>query len=386
VTNTVVTERDFWGGPPPIVRRILRAFPVDDTIAFFRELGVVLHEEADGKLFPDSNRARDVLDALIRETAASGAALLTSHRVSGVERTGDPPPLARDVRELRRGSPKHCEGGTFRIVTPHGDLHAGAVVLATGGQSLPKTGSDGGGFAIARRLGHTLVPTTPALVPLLLDADEAVHRALSGVSHDVELAVWIDGRIATRLTGAMLWTHFGVSGPVALNASRHWMRAHIDQRSARLTVNFCPGESFDEVDARWNDRAREHPRATVQASLAQTLPASVASAIAGRLGIDAGVPLAHFPREDRRRLVRALVEWPLAVTGTRGYNYAEVTAGGIALDEIDPSTMESRVCRGVYLVGEILDVDGRIGGFNFQWAWSTGFVAGRALGGGAARA
>jgi hypothetical protein len=230
------------------------------------------------------------------------------------------------------------------------------------------------------------VPTTPALVPLLLDADEAVHRALSGVSHDVEVAVWIDGRIATRLTGAMLWTHFGVSGPVALNASRHWMRAHIDQRSARLTVNFCPGESFDEVDARWNDRAREHPRATVQASLAQTLPASVASAIAGRLGIDAGVPLAHFPREDRRRLVRALVEWPLAVTGTRGYNYAEVTAGGIALDEIDPSTMESRVCRGVYLVGEILDVDGRIGGFNFQWAWSTGFVAGRALGGGAARA
>ena len=364
MTNTVVTERDFWGGPPPIVRRILRAFPVDDTIAFFRELGVVLHEEADGKLFPDSNRARDVLDALIRETAVSGAALLTSHRVSGVERTGD----------------------TFRIVTPHGDLHAGAVVLATGGQSLPKTGSDGGGFAMARRLGHTLVPTTPALVPLLLDADEAVHRALSGVSHDVELAVWIDGRIATRLTGAMLWTHFGVSGPVALNASRHWMRAHIDQRSARLTVNFCPGESFDEVDARWNDRAREHPRATVQASLAQTLPASVASAIAGRLGIDAGVPLAHFPREDRRRLVRALVEWPLAVTGTRGYNYAEVTAGGIALDEIDPSTMESRVCRGVYLVGEILDVDGRIGGFNFQWAWSTGFVAGRALGRGAARA
>ena len=363
VTNTVVTERDFWGGPAPIVRRILRAFPPADTTAFFRELGVVLHEEADGKLFPDSNRARDVLDALIRETAASGAALLPSHRVTGVERIG----------------------GAFRIGTPHGDLHAGAVVLATGGQSLPKSGSDGAGFAIAQRLGHTLVPTTPALVPLLLDAGEAVH-SLSGVSHDAEVAVWIDGRVAARLTGAILWTHFGVSGPVALNASRHWMRAQIDRRSARLTMNFYPGQSFDDVDARWNDRAREHPRATVQTSLAQTLPASVAASIVGRLGLDGGVPLAHFPREDRRRLVRALVEWPLPVTGTRGYNYAEVTAGGIALDEIDPSTMESRVCGGLYLVGEILDVDGRIGGFNFQWAWSTAFVAGHALGRGAARA
>ena len=364
VTNTIVTERDFWGGRSPIVRRILRAFSIDDTIAFFRGLGVVLHEEADGKLFPDSNRARTVLDALLRETDGSGATLFSSHRVTDVERTGD----------------------GFRVVTSQGDRRANAVVLATGGQSLPKTGSDGGGFAIARRLGHTLVPTTPALVPLLLDAGEDFHRSLSGVSHDVELAVWIDGRVATRLTGAMLWTHFGVSGPVALNASRHWMRAHIEQRPVRLTVNFCPGSSFEAIDQRWNDRAREQPRATVQTSLADALPASVAAAILNRLDIDGSVQLAHFSRDDRRRLVRALVDWPLAIAGTRGYNYAEVTAGGVTLDEIDPSTMESRVCRGLYLVGEILDVDGRIGGFNFQWAWSTGRVAGRALGRGAARA
>jgi predicted Rossmann fold flavoprotein len=147
-------------------------------------------------------------------------------------------------------------------------------------------------------------------------------------------------------------------------------------------VSFCPGRSFEDLDAHWTQRAREHPKASVQTTLATIVPASVAAAMLQQLHVDGIVALAHFARDDRRRLVRALVEWPLPVAGTRGYNYAEVTAGGVALDEIDPSTMESRVCGGLYLVGEILDVDGRLGGFNFQWAWSTGFIAGRALAGG----
>jgi predicted Rossmann fold flavoprotein len=279
-----------------------------------------------------------------------------------------------------------ADGDAFRIVTADDEHRAAAVVLATGGQSLPKSGSDGAGFGIARRLGHTIVPPTPALVPLLLGEDDRFHRDLSGVAHDVEIAVWIDGVVTTRLTGSMLWTHFGISGPVALNASRHWTRAQIERQPVRLTVSFYPGQSFEQVEARWIERARAQPKATVQSALADGLPASVGAAIAKRLGIDGIVSLAHFSRDDRRRLVHALVEWPLPVVGTRGYNYAEATAGGVALDEIDPSTMASRVCRGLYLVGEILDVDGRIGGFNFQWAWSTGFVAGRALASGAARA
>ena len=357
VTNITVTDSDFWGGRSSIVRRILRGFPVHETIDFFRDLGVTLHEEADGKLFPDTNRARTVLDALLRETARSGATLLAAQRVINV--TPD-------------------EAG-FRIATAAGDLQAANVVLATGGQSLPKTGSDGAGYGIARRLGHTIVTPTAALVPLLLDEHDGFHRDLSGVAQDVEIAVWIDGAIATRLTGAMLWTHFGASGPAALNASRHWTRAQIEQRNVRLTVSFHPGASFDAVDAQWIDRARDQPKSTIHSLLAERLPASVAAAIVNHLRLDGSVTLAHLSRDDRRRLVHALVAWPLPVVGTRGYNYAEVTAGGVALDEIDPATMESRVCRGLYLVGEILDVDGRIGGFNFQWAWATGFIAGRAL-------
>jgi len=356
VTNTVVTERDFWGGRPAVIRKVLRAFPVGDTIAFFREIGVGLHEEAGGKLFPDTNRARDVLDALLRESAAVGASLVPGHRVIDVERS---------------------DAG-FRVITDRGELRAPAVVLATGGQSLPKSGSDGAGFAIAKRLGHTIVPTTPALAPLVVGG-HSVHAALSGVSQDVELSVWVDAAVSVRLTGALLWTHFGVSGPVAMNASRHWLRAQLDRRDASITINLCPGRQFEDVDTEWQRLAGGNARTSVQSMLAAMVPASVAAAMLQHLEMDGAVALAHFGRDDRRRLSRALVEWPLPVVDSRGYNFAEATAGGISLTEIDPATMASRVCPGLHVVGEVVDVDGRIGGFNFQWAWSSGFVAGRAL-------
>jgi len=373
LTNTVVTERDFWGGRSTIVRRVLRAFPVYDTIGFFRELGVRVREEADGKLFPDSNRARDVLDALLHETDRVGATLVAGQRVLDVSR---------------------ADGG-FRLTTSGGELRTRFVVLAAGGQSLPKSGSDGTGFLLAHRLGHTVVPPTPGLVPLVLDDKEPaprlgedsprqsgvgpLHRALSGVSQDVELTIWIEGAVATRLVGALLWTHVGVSGPVAMNASRHWLRTELEGRPASVTINFSPGASFDALDRRWTALAARRPGTSLQNALATIVPASMAAALLAELGLDGACELAHLPREDRRRLVHALVAWPLRVTGTRGYNYAEVTAGGVALTEIDPSTMQSRVCPGLYLVGEILDVDGRIGGFNFQWAWSSARVAGSAL-------
>jgi predicted flavoprotein YhiN len=388
VTNAVVTEHDFWGGTPAAIRRVLRAFPISDTIAFFREIGVSLHEEAGGKLFPDTNRARDVLTALLRESTAVGVKLLSGHRVIDVVRlkpdtteddAGRPKAdtVEDDAGRLEPDTPDNHEG--FRVVTERGELRARAVVLATGGQALPKSGSDGAGFIIARQLGHTIVPTTPALAPLLLDPADAMHADLSGVSHDAELAVWIDGAVAVRLTGSLLWTHFGISGPVALNASRHWLRAQLDRRPVAMTLSFRPGMRFDQVDEDWQRRAGANAKSSVQTTLASMLPASVAASILRRTATDEGVALAHLPRDDRRRLTRALVEFPLPVIGSRGYTYAEATAGGVALTEVDPRTMASRICPGLSCVGEILDVDGRIGGFNFQWAWSTGFVAGRAL-------
>jgi len=359
VTNARVLETDFWGGKRTIVRQVLRAYPVDRTIELFASLGVPLHEEADGKLFPDSNRARDVLDALLGAAAASGVELRAATRVHSVAK----------------------RAGEFAIAADGGEIRADAVVLATGGQSLPKTGSDGAGYEMARSLGHTIVPVTPALAPLVLDgaAAESIHRDLSGVAADVELAVWVDGVIATRLSGALLWTHFGASGPVVLNASRHWARAVLEGRRVHVSASFYPGASFERLDRRWTDVSRERPRSTLRSTLAADIPDALAAAILRVLQLPPDRHLADLTREDRRRLVHRLTEWPLAVVDTRGYNFAEATAGGVSLDEIDPRTLESRVCRGLYLVGEMLDVDGRIGGFNFQWAWSSAFVAGRSL-------
>jgi len=358
VTNAVVTESDFWGGKSTIVRNILRAFSAGEAADFFHEIGVPLHEEEGGKLFPDSNRARQVLDALLGELERLGATLLTGERVRRVTR---------------------ADGG-FAIETTRTTLSAQSVVLATGGRSVPKTGSDGFGYTLAEQLGHSIVPTTPALAPLLR-ADGEWPRGLPGVSHDVELALWIDGAQEIRLTGSMLWTHFGISGPVAMNMSRHWARAKLAGKDAGIGINYCPGRSFDDVDRLLARFAQDRPKASVLTAVSTLVPASVAAAILYLAGIDPEHPLSHLERNNRRRLTHALTESRLPIADTRGYNFAEVTAGGVALTEIDPASMESRVCPGLYLIGEILDVDGRIGGFNFQWSWSTAAVAARNLAG-----
>ena len=268
---------------------MLRAFPVPETIAFFREIGVHVHEEADGKLFPDSNRARDVLDALLRSNGA---------------RRRDAAHGSAGARHRRRPTT------AFSVTTSGGSLHARAVVLATGGQSLPKSGSDGTGFTLARRLGHTIVPPTPALVPLVLRRQSSC-RACRESRRIVELTIWIDGAVATRLKGALLWTHVGVSGPVAMNASRHWLRAQLEGTDPVDHDQFFPGASFDDVDRRWTALSSERPAASLQHALATMVPASVAAALVAHLVLTAPDQLAHLTREDRRRLVHALVAWPL---------------------------------------------------------------------------
>ncbi|GMU23878.1 MAG: flavoprotein [Phycisphaerae bacterium] len=363
VTHAAVRPSDFWGGSSNTVRRVLSAFPVEPTIAFFEEIGVSLHEEPEGKLFPNSHSARTVINALLAEAQRLRVEILAEHRVLDVERT---------------------EAG-YNLHTPKGPYTARQVVLATGGLSLPKTGSDGTGYRLAQHLGHSIVPTTPALAPLLLDGN--FHSALTGVAQDVEVMVQTGGPVPAapagdkpiRLSGALLWTHFGVSGPVVLDASRHWHRARLQGRDVRVTVNLLPGESFESAEAALLSAAAQKPKASLRHALAERLPARVADAVLDHLGIDRQIPLAHLARDLRRRLLHALLAWPLPVRDSRGYNYAEVTAGGVPLDEIDPSTMQSRKSPGLYLVGEILDVDGRIGGFNFQWAWSSAYVAARAL-------
>ena len=357
VTNRVVTPGDYCGGSPNVIKRVLAAFTAEHVVEFFHRISVSLHEEEHGKLFPDTNQARTVLDALIREADRCGAELRRGQRVIGVERCGD----------------------GFHVTTLTGAIAAKTVVLAAGGRSLPKTGSDGTGFELAARLGHSLVPTTPALVPLVLDGD--FHADLSGIAHDVELTVAAEGRKPVRIRGALLWTHFGVSGPAVLDASRHWHRVVLERREVRVGVNMLPGDDFTSAERKLIDLASSQPKVHLHNALATVLPARIAEAVLDKLGIAGRIPMAHVTRDARRALVHALLDWPLPVRDSRGYEFAEVTAGGVPLSEIDPTSMASRVCPGLFLAGEILDVDGRIGGFNFQWAWSSAWVAAAGIAG-----
>ena len=336
VTHYAVSANDFNGNRNAI-GKVLRTFDVPQTIEFFESIGVTLKREETGKLFPTTDRARTVLDALLR--AAADVDVRVDHRVIAIERAAH-----------------------FVVRTSRGIIESPRVILATGGRSIPKTGSDGFGYELARNLGHTITPTFPALVPLLLpDAHELTQ--LSGTSVDAELAVRApNGRVITRVRGAMLFTHFGISGPGVLDVSRHWIAA----QPATLTANLLPGETFESIERAMLDEARRNPRATIASLLRGRLPERMLTTEV----------LSKLTKEERRRLVRNLVELPLPIVRDRGFDYAEVTAGGVPLDEIDLATMHSRKCDGLLLCGEILDVDGRIGGFNFQWAWSSGRLAG----------
>jgi predicted Rossmann fold flavoprotein len=355
VTHDRVTLEDFHG-PKNRIRNVLAAFSEEDTRTWFASLGVELKREETGKLFPVTDQARTVLEALLRRCKELGVAILTEHGVSDVEAVA---PVGFLVRHAR------------------GELRARRVIMATGGRSLPRSGSDGHGWTILRHLGHTVTSTVPALVPLLLEP-QFFHRQLMGLSQPVELTISVEGRLAHRCTGSLLWTHFGVSGPVVMDASRFWTMAAEAGDKALVRCNFLPGLAADEGERRLLQQIGMRPRLTLVKLLAQQLPERFAEALCGNCGIDPKTPVAQLRREDRQRLLQALTGLVLPITADRGWNYAEVTAGGVPLEEIDFRTMGSRLVPGLYLIGELLDCDGRIGGFNFQWAWSGGYVGGRA--------
>jgi hypothetical protein len=356
VTHDEIRTDDYFRSRN-IVRNILAAFDEQATVRWMESLGVPLKREETGKLFPVSNSARTVLAALLTRAAALGVEVRTESRVTQIH-----------------------HGDEFSVVHEKGELQARRVILCTGGRSLPRTGSDGGGWGIARRLGHSVTETSAALVPLVLD-EKFFHAGVSGLSHEAELSTFVGGKRVDRRTGSLLWTHFGISGPVAMDASRFWVMAHGKNLPVELRCSFLPGESFEQVEKAMVTLTAQRPKLSVANGIAQRLPERLRLALISWAGIDPSQPMGQLSRDSRRKLVHALTALPLPVLRDRGWNYAEVTAGGVPLEEIDYRTMASRKVPGLFLAGEILDCDGRIGGFNFQWAWATGYLAGPAAAG-----
>jgi predicted Rossmann fold flavoprotein len=349
ITHHAVSETDFAGGTPPAIRKVIRRFTVADTVRFFEESGVEFYREADtGKLFPVTDSSRTILDALVREAVATGVRLLHPARVTAISRT---------------------EAG-FRVTTSAGEVLAKRVILCTGGKSLPKSGSDGSGFDLVRSLGHSLTdPIVPALVPLVLPAEHWI-TSLSGLALPATLALRSgSGKRLHATTGSTLCTHRGLSGPAVLDISRHWLVARHADPAATLSINWLPEESAESIDRLLIDGQRRGALAVLRQRLTERL----ARCLCEQAG---AATTGDLTRDARRAVAAAVVATPLPIIGDRGFTVAEATAGGVPLTEIRLETMESRISPGLHFAGEVLDVDGRIGGFNFQWAWASGYVAG----------
>ncbi len=338
-------------GSPHALRNILASWPLPQVREFFeRDLGVPLKREATGKLFPVDDDPRRVVQALVEAARGAGATLWGEWRARAVA----PLPAA--------------EGGGFRLVADGGaSLACDRLVLATGGLSMPKTGSDGGGYALARALGHALAPTYPALVPLL--AADPRWADLAGVSLPVRLRAERDGRLLEERSGSLLFTHRGFSGPVVLDISRRVTGP--DGAGVRLLARWGGADAPD-----WDALLRRGGPRPVAALLADHVPRRLAQLLAADAGLAPEARAADLDRPARLALVSRLEAFPLPVDGHEGYRTAEVTGGGIPLAEVSLRTLESRVAPGLFLCGEILDGTGRIGGFNFLWAWVTGRLAG----------
>lgn len=345
--STLAPERFITASPAHVMRGMLRSWPVAKQREFFeQQAGIPLALEEDtGKLFPRSNRARDVRDGLVTLAQTRGVRLSFNTRVSRVE----------------------PHAGAWTVVTDRGELRAAQVILASGGLSVPATGSDGFGLSEAQRMGHRVHDTYPALAPLV--AEGSPHQALSGVS----LAVRLRARWQQRTTethGGFLFTHRGYSGPAVLDISHVAIRSRASSERAVLRVQWSTTTSA-EWEARLTGKSTR-----VFAEVSRELPQRLAAALLEECGIPADRKTSELRREERVTLIDRLTSYVLPWTGDEGYKKAEVTGGGIALDEVDARTLESKRQPGLFLCGEMLDAFGPIGGHNFAWAWATGRLAG----------
>lgn len=332
------------------LRNIVRSWPLREQIAFFeRDLELPLVEEPESaKLFPVSNRARDVRDGLLALARTSGAIVRMDTLVSGIER----------------------RAGGWRVLTDPGPpLESDAVIIATGGLSVPATGSDGRGLRMLAALGHEMHPAYAALTPLR--ADPAPFGVLSGISLTVTITARSEARSETA-TGGFLFTHHGYSGPSVLDVSHVAVRSNDENAApARLLVKWTAHD-----DAAWEAKLAAGGARTVIATLRDEMPERLAESLIMRAWVEKTRPLAQLKRDERLRLIETLVRTELPWTGHEGYKKAEVTGGGVSLAEIHPKTMESRRHPGLFICGEALDAFGPIGGYNFLWAWVTGRAAG----------
>ncbi len=334
----------------------LKNFDNQALLALLKEAGLETKAERGGRIFPVSDRAQDVVDALTSLFKKAGGRLLTAH------------PVGKIVTAEGRVLGAESRGETFK---------ASAVILAAGGSSYPGTGSDGDGVRLAAALGHTCTPLLPSLVPLeSLDEDLWVLQGLS--LRNVTASLCWGGKVRAKEFGELLFTHFGLSGPIILRLSRLAAEALARGEETEIVIDLKPALSAEKLDLRLQRDFALYSRRQVKAGLKDLLPLSLIPIICDRAYVDSDKVVHQISRKERQRLCAAMKGLGVEIGGTRPLAEAIVTRGGISLKEVEPKTMASKVIKGLYLAGEVLDIDGYTGGYNLQGAFSGGWAAGRA--------
>jgi predicted Rossmann fold flavoprotein len=347
---TNVTASPLEYNAPAFVEPALSAFSADRAIAFFDDLGVPPKIEEQGKTYPYSEQASAIVDVLEAQASRLGVRFLFQNAVVSIK----------------------ALGAGFEVVLTDRSTHfADKVVLAAGGVALPKSGSDGSGHALAAQLGHTITPLFPALVKLVLNSPHL--RNLDGVKIASTLQLVDGSNVLQEEKGDILFTSYGISGPTVLSLSRLANERLFEHKPAWLKLVLIDRLSYAEITERFDRLAHK----TVFQSLVGLIPTKLIASLLKEAGIaDFDIPLASLPSKDRAKLVRLLFDWRFEVIDSKGFEDAQVTVGGVDLSEVDAATLESKRVKGLYFCGEILDVDGLCGGYNLQWAWSSGHLAG----------
>lgn len=356
-SNENMNSDCYYGSGKVLVDKIFRSFGVTETIDFFSSLGMRI-KNRDGYLYPASGQASTVLDVLRYELDRLGVRIHTESRVTSIVAEKDGLAVSSDGHKTRKYD---------------------AVILACGGKAAPKTGSDGQGFLLAESLGHKIVPTVPALVALR--CGESFYKRVSGVRCDARLILHIDGQPVCSDRGEMQWTDYGISGIPVFQLSRIAAYALQEKQAVTIEIDLMPDlaeKTQNDADSTfWDERWKRQGNQSMERFVTGLVNKKIALLLLKLAGIKDSERAENVPMSQRKELIKLFHSFTVTVIGTNSYEQAQVCAGGIDCREVT-DTLESRIVPGVFFAGEILDIDGICGGYNLQWAWSSGFVAGEA--------
>lgn len=351
-TNKNLTIKNYHGSNVKFAYSVLSQFNVDTTMEFFERMGITPAIEYNGKVFPLSFQSSSMLDVFRYEIESQGIELITDAYVSNIKKDKKFNVILKD-------------GRTFQ-----GDK----VILATGGKSLPNSGSDGNGYKLCEELGHSIVDVFPGLVQLQLEGN--VFKPLNGTKFLGRVGIYIDDKLILEDTGDILFTSYGISGPPILQLSRDALEYIRKGKEVELRVSIIHTKNIEELYEYLMYRLSLMSKKTIEVGLIGLINKKLILPILKEINIDRNKNSANLSKEEIRRLAEVLISWSFKVTGSQPWEYAQVTAGGVNTKNINNKTMESKIHSGLYIVGELVDIDGDCGGYNLQWAWSSGYIAG----------